>query len=372
MLQDQHRLIVESLEEVLKREVRPIASRIDAEDSFPEDAMAALGKAGYLGTLLPEPHGAGSDLLSYALTVERVAAVSPSLAWAVVVHVSAAMAIASAGNDEQKERLLPSLSTGERLASFAFTEANAGADFFAIECAARAAGNEYRVDGTKAFISLASRADLFVTLVAAERGGERMGPSMLVIEREASGFSTGTTLRGMGMRGIAWGELVFTGCRVPAGNLLGQEGKGTRVVFGMAGPYLLGAAALALGIASGAYESTRSHLQERMVKDKPIGGFEALQFRMADLSAKVEAARSLVYRACLERDARSVLPFQAKLFASETALDVTRSAVQLGGATGYTEGSYIERLARDAFAVTLHFENNDFLRRFLGGMLVRS
>jgi alkylation response protein AidB-like acyl-CoA dehydrogenase len=372
MLQDLHRLLIQSLDALLKREVAPVAAQIDRDDAFPEAAMAALGKAGYLSSVLPEPYGTGGDLLSFALAVERVAAVSPSLAWAVVVHASATMAIAGAGDDEQKQRFLPALATGERLASFAFTETGAGADFFAIECAARATGDGYQVGGSKAFISLADRADLFVTLTAAQRDGERVGPTMLLIERESSGFSTGSRLRGMGMRGIGWGELVFDDCHVPATNLLGQEGKGTRVVFGMAGPYLLGAAALGVGIASGAYELTRSHLRERTVNEKPIGGFEALRFRMADLSAKVEAARSLVYRACQEEDPRSLLPFQAKLFASEAALDLTRAAVQLGGASGYAEGSPIERLARDAFAVTLHFENNDFLRRFLGRALVGS
>jgi len=372
MLQDQHRLIVEALDDLIKREVQPVAARIDTEDSFPDDAMAALGRAGYLGSVLPKPYGAESDLLSYALCIERVAAVSPSLAWVVVVHVSASMAIASTGTEEQRERFLPRLATGESLASFAFTETHAGADFFAVQCTARATEGEYRVEGAKTFISLADRADLFVTLAATEREGERVGPSMLVIERECDGFGVGSPLRGMGMRGIAWGELVFTRCCVPADNLLGTEGKGTRVVFGMAGPYLLGAAALALGIASGAYELTRLHLQERKVNDKPIGELEALQFRMADLSAKVEAARALVYRACGEQDPRSFMPFQAKLFASEIALDVTRAAVQLNGAAGYTDGSHIQRLARDAFAMTLHFENNDFLRRFLGRSLVGS
>ena len=369
---DLQQLLIESLDGLLKREVAPVAAQIDRDNAFPEAAMAALGKAGYLSCVLPEPYGTGGDLLSYALAVERIAAVSPSLAWAVVVHASATMAIASAGDDEQKRRFLPALATGERLASFAFTETSAGADFFAIECAARATGGGYQVRGSKAFISLASRADLFVTLTAAQRDGERVGPTMLLIERESSGFSMGSSLRGMGMRGIGWGELVFDDCHVPGANLLGQEGKGTRVVFGMAGPYLLGAAALGVGIASGAYELTRSHLRERTVNEKPIGGFEALQFRMADLSAKVEAARALVYRACQEEDPRSLLPFQAKLFASEAALDLARAAVQLGGASGYAEGSPIERLARDAFAVTLHFENNDFLRRFLGRTLAGS
>lgn len=372
MLQEQHRLIVEAIDGLLENEVVPIATAIDREDRFPAGPLAALGAGGYLGGVLPEPYGEGSDLLSFAVVVERAAAASPPLAWAIVVHASAMMAIAGSGSDEQRRRLLPALATGERLASFAFTEANAGADFFAIDCTARAAGDEYLVNGSKAFISMASRADVFVTLVVAERDGERTGPTMLVLERDLEGFATGGSLRGMGMRGIAWGELVLTDCRVPIANLLGQEGKGPRVVYGMAGPYLLGAAALSLGIATAAYESARTHVRDRRVNDQPIGEHEALQFRLAELSAKVEATRSLVYRACLDDDPRSFLPFQAKLFASETALDVTRAAVQLAGATGYVEGSAIERLARDAFAVTLHFENNDFLRSFVGRTLVQS
>jgi alkylation response protein AidB-like acyl-CoA dehydrogenase len=298
--------------------------------------------------------------------------VSPSLAWAIVVHVSAATAVSSNGSDELKSRLLPDLASGKRLASFAFTEVGAGADFFAIESIARATDTGYELKGAKSFISLADRADLFVTLAFAERAGEKVGPTMLLVDREAGGVANGSRLRGMGMRGIGWGELLFDGCPVDEGSRLAEEGNGTRVVYGMAGPYLLGAAALGVGIASGAYEAARTHIRDRSVKGKSIGDHEALQFRVADLSAKVEAARALLYRACAETDPRSFLPFQAKLFATEAAVDVTRVAVQLGGATNYAEGTLIERLARDAYATTLHFENNDFLRAFVGRTLVQS
>jgi alkylation response protein AidB-like acyl-CoA dehydrogenase len=372
MLQDHHRLIVEAVDDFVADQVAPLAAAIDGDDRLPRDVLSALGASGYLGGLLPEPYGEGSDLLSFVLLVERLAAVSPSLAWAVVVHTSATMAIASSATDEQKSRLLPQLAGGERLASLAFTEADAGADFFAVECTARAVAGGYAVSGSKTFISLARDADAFVTLVRTERDGEMSGPSMLLIEREHPGFETGSSLRGMGMRGIGWGELVLDECSVPSANLLGEETKGTRVVYGMAGPYLLGAAALALGIASGAYQCALGHLRDRQVKGKAIGDHEALQFRVAELSATVEAARSLVYRASLDDNPRSFLPFQAKLFASEAALDLVRAAVQLTGATGYVEGSLVERLARDAFAVTLHFENNDFLRGFVGRTLVQS
>ncbi len=367
-----HQHLTEALDDFVAREIEPVARQIDREDQFPRATLSALGAAGYLGSVLPEPHGGGGDLLPFALTVERVAAVSPSLAWAIVVHASAATAIASSGSEALTSRLLPGLASGEQLASFAFTESGAGADFFAIESVARATEAGYELKGGKSFISLADQADLFVTLAFAERAGEKVGPTMLLVDRSAPGFATGSRLRGMGMRGIGWGELIFDGCPVSEENRLGEEGKGTRVVFGMAGPYLLGAAALGVGIASGAYEAARSHLRERTVKGKPIGDHEALQFRLADLSAKVEAARALVYRACADTDPRSFLPFQAKLFATETALDVTRMAVQLGGATNYVEGSLIERLARDAYAATLHFENNDFLRAFVGRTLAQA
>jgi alkylation response protein AidB-like acyl-CoA dehydrogenase len=367
-----HQQLIAALDDFVKTKVEPVARSIDRHDEFPKSTLSALGKAGYLASVLPEPHGAGEDLAAFALTVERVAAVSPSLAWAIVVHVSAAQAIHSSGTEELKARLLPSLASGEQLASFAFTESGAGADFFAIESVARVTEAGYELKGGKTFISLAEQADVFVTLAFAERDGEKVGPTMLLVERSTTGFATGSSLAGMGMRGVGWGELLFDGCPVPEASRLGEEGKGTRVVFGMAAPYLLGAAALGVGIAAGAYEAARSHLRDRTVKGTSIGDHEALQFRLADLSAKVEAARALVLRACANTDPRSFLPFQAKLFATEAALDVTRAAVQLGGATNYVEGSLIERLARDAYAATLHFENNDFLRAFVGRMLVQS
>lgn len=372
MLTEKHRLIAESVDKIVERTVQPIAFETDQSDAFPDAALKALGEAGYLGVLLPEPHGTGGDLLAYALLVERLAAVSPSVAWAVVVHVSASAAIASTGTDEQQAKYLSALAAGERLASFAFTEANAGADFFAIDSLARTNDDGYTVNGSKAFISLAQCADVFVTLLALERDGERAGPTMFLVDRDREGFSVGGSLRGMGVRGIGWGDLVFDDYPLTGADLLGDEGKGTRVVFSMTGPYLLGAAAMGLGIAHGAYDSARRHLGERTVKDAPIGNHQALQFRVADLSAKVEAVRALVYRACFDTEPQSLLPFQAKLFATETALDVTRAAVQLHGANGYANGSLIERLARDAYALTLHFENNDFLRSFVGRTLMQS
>lgn len=371
MLEEHHALLASAIEELIEREVRPLAAETDEADRLPETALAALAEAGHLGSVLPEPYGSGADILSYVLTVERLAAASPALAWAVVVHVSAAAGIAGSAGDDEHSALLRSLASGERLASFAFTEANAGADFSAIECRAQAADGGYRLTGAKTFISLARRADVFLTLVLAERDGAGAGPTMLLVDRAADGFAAGSPLQGMGMRGIGWGELVFDGCAVPAASLVGEEGKGTRVVYAMARPYLLGAAALGVGIAGGTVELVRAQLREREVKGHPLGDHEALQHRLADLSARVEAARSLAYRSCLDDDWRSPLPFQAKLFASETALDVTRAAMQIGGATAYEHGSAIERMTRDAFALTLHFENNDLLRGFLGRTLLQ-
>lgn len=370
MLEEHHALLASAIE-LIEREVRPLAAETDEADRLPETALAALAEAGHLGSVLPEPYGSGADILSYVLTVERLAAASPALAWAVVVHVSAAAGIAGSAGDDEHSALLRSLASGERLASFAFTEANAGADFSAIECRAQAADGGYRLTGAKTFISLARRADVFLTLVLAERDGAGAGPTMLLVDRAADGFAAGSPLQGMGMRGIGWGELVFDGCAVPAASLVGEEGKGTRVVYAMARPYLLGAAALGVGIAGGTVELVRAQLREREVKGHPLGDHEALQHRLADLSARVEAARSLAYRSCLDDDWRSPLPFQAKLFASETALDVTRAAMQIGGATAYEHGSAIERMTRDAFALTLHFENNDLLRGFLGRTLLQ-
>jgi butyryl-CoA dehydrogenase len=371
MLDERHVFVQRAVRAVAERAVRPLAARVDREDYFPREAIRALGEAGHLGSLVPESYGGGgADLLTYVLTVEALAAASPAVAWITVVHSSATMAIAATGTEEQKQRWLPALARGERLASFAFTEANAGADFFAAECTARAADGGYEVRGSKIFISLATEADYFLVLARTQREAQAVGLSMLVIERGATGFAVGARLRGMGMRGIGWGEIVLDECRVAEDARLGPEGKGTRGVFGMAGAYLLGAAALALGIADGAYQSVATRLRSRVVAGKALGGLEALQFRAADLSARIEAARALVYRACGESDPRSLLPFQAKLFASETALDVTRAALQLGGATAFAEDADVQRFARDAFAVPLHFENNDFLRRFVGRTLL--
>ncbi len=373
MLTEEHTLLRETLQQVVAREVAPRASAIDSQNAFPWEALKALKQVGLFGLLLPESDGgAGRDLLSFALGVECIAASSPSTAWIYVVHTSSTLGIASTGSDEQKNRLLPALVTGDRLATFAFTEPNAGADFAAIEARASRRDEAYVLDGSKCFISLAGEAEVYIVLARTPREEGPPGHSMFVIERATPGFSAEPCHRGMGMGGIAWGELRFDECRIPRENLLGEEGRGMRVLFGMANAYLLGGAALALGVAQGSFSETARHLSERRRKadDPPIGSLEALQFRMADMGAQVEAIRSLVYRACIDEDPRSSLPFAAKLFASETALDIARMALQLQGATGYAVESTTQRLLRDAFAIPLHFENNDFLRRFLGRTLI--
>jgi butyryl-CoA dehydrogenase len=328
--------------------------------------MAALNLMG-----IPYPEelgGAGADHVSYVIAVEELARVCATTSLIVSVHTSlGTWPIFEFGTQAQKDRYLPDLITGRRLAAFALTEPGAGTDVAAGTATAVLSGDEYVLNGTKIFITNGGYADVFIVMAKTDPTLGARGISAFIVERDAPGFSVGEGERKLGIRASSTPPLFFADCRVPKDALLGGEGKGFKVAMQTLDGGRIGIAAQALGIAQGALDASIEHAKERFQFGKPIGSFEAIQWMIADMATEIDAARFLVYRAASCTDKGHTCPTEAamaKLFASETATRVAGRAIQIHGGSGYTESYPVERAYRDA-KVTEIYEGTSEVQRMI-------
>ncbi|MFQ5712203.1 MAG: acyl-CoA dehydrogenase family protein, partial [Candidatus Geothermarchaeales archaeon] len=336
--------------------------------------IRSLADVGLLGILIPRAlGGGGADTLSFVLATEAIAKSCASTALIFVTHVSAGLGVLIGGSDAQKNEYLPLMARGERLGAFAVTEAASGANPLAIETTARSMGDEYAVNGSKIFITSGGEADTYLVLVRTDRGKGPEGISMLIIDKDTSGFSIGEKDDGMGLRGTSRHELIFEDCHVPRGNLVGQEGEGVQLAMAVGGTAALGAAAISLGIAQAAVDASIQHAKERHILGSPIGMFEGIQYLITDMSVAVDAARALLFYAVFQKEQVPPSPlaaYKAKLHASEMAVAVTQKALQVHGGHGYSKELPIERYYRDARGLTLHFSTSEMLKELIGKMLM--
>ncbi|HPY96050.1 MAG TPA: acyl-CoA dehydrogenase [Candidatus Cloacimonadota bacterium] len=334
-------------------EVKPIAQEVDEEERFPNETVQKMGKYGIMGIPFPKEYGGqGADILTYAMAVEELSKVCGTTGVVLSAHTSLCSApIFEFGTPEQKAKYLPKLNSGEHIGAFGLTEPNAGTDASAQQTIAEKREDHYLINGTKIFITNAGVADIFIVMAMTDKKAGTRGISAFILEKGMPGFSIGKHELKMGIRGSSTCELIFENVKVPLENLLGQEGKG----FGLAMKTLdggrIGIAAQALGIAQGAIDETVHYVKDRRQFGKPISAYQNTQFQLADMQTKVDAARLLVYKAAFLKENKqpySVEAAQAKLFASEVAMEVTTKAVQLFGGYGYTREYPVERMMRDA------------------------
>lgn len=351
------------------REIFPRAAKIDEEDKFPRELVKQMGELGLLGIPIPEEWGGvGADLVSYTLAIEEISYASAALGVILAVHTSVGtMPIVKFGTDEQKQRYLEKLATGQLLGAFALTEPNAGSDASRITTKAVRQGDDYVLNGSKIFITNGGEADLYITFAVTDPGKGSKGISAFIVEKDTPGFSVGKKEKKMGLNGSATTELIFEDAKVPANQLLGQEGEGFTIAMSNLDGGRIGIAAQALGIARAAYDAAVSYTKQREQFHKPISEFQGIQFMLADMATRIEAARLLVYRAAAMRD--KGLPVSreaaiAKLFATDTAMFVTTDAVQLHGGYGYTREYGVERYMRDA-KVTQIYEGTNQIQRIV-------
>lgn len=352
-IDETHADLIQMYREFAQEQVKPIAAEIDKTERFPEENVAAMAEMGLLGIPFPEEYGgAGMDNLSYAQCVEELSKVCASTGVIVSAHTSlCATPIYMFGTEEQKQKYLIPLASGEKLGAFGLTEPGAGTDASGQKTTAVLEGDHYVLNGSKIFITNAGPAETYVVFAMTDKEAGNHGISAFIVEKGFEGFSIGKHEDKMGIRASSTCELVFENCKVPKENLLGEEGKGFKIAMMTLDGGRIGIASQALGIAQGAIDETVAYVKTREQFGRPLSKFQNTQFELAAMQAKTEAARLLVYQAACAKDAHepySHLAAMAKLVASETASDVTRRCLQLFGGYGYTKEYPIERMMRDA------------------------
>jgi alkylation response protein AidB-like acyl-CoA dehydrogenase len=367
-LNEDHVMTRRMVRDFAEKEAGPGAEERDEKEEFPMELWKQCGELGLAGITLPEEYGGvGADYLSYAITVEELSRVDASLGVTVSAHSSlCAGPIHLFGSEEQKQKYLPALASGEKLGAFGLTESMAGSDASGTRSAAVREGDEYVVNGSKLFITNGYYADVYVITAQMDRSQGNRGIAAFILEKGMEGFAFGKKEKKMGIRSSATYELVFENVRVPAGNLLGEEGQGFRIAMTTLDYGRIGIAAQALGIAQGAYEQALKYSRERVQFGAPISDLQAIRFKLADMATQIEAARLLVYQAAYLADSHTVpiakYAAMAKVFAAETANKVAAQAVQILGGYGYTRDYPVERMMRDA-KITEIYEGTSEIQR---------
>jgi butyryl-CoA dehydrogenase len=339
--------------EFAETDVKPIAAEIDVTERFPMENVEKMARYNMMGIPFPtELGGAGGDNVSYAIAVEELSRVCGTTGVILSAHTSLCAApIYSFGTPAQKEKYLIPLAKGEKIGAFGLTEPNAGTDAAGQQTTAVLEGDNYILNGSKIFITNGGVADIFIVFAMTDKSKGTKGITAFIVEKSFPGFSIGKVEEKLGIRASSTTELVFENCIVPKENMLGKEGQGFRVAMNTLDGGRIGIAAQALGIAQGALEEAANYMKERKQFGKPLSAFQGLQWMIAEMDVKVEAARLLVYKAAYNKD--NGLPYsvdaaRAKLFASEVAMEVTTKAVQIFGGYGYTKEYPVERMMRDA------------------------
>jgi short-chain 2-methylacyl-CoA dehydrogenase len=355
-LSDDHELIRRTVRDFAEGEVAPVASELDRTKRFPYEIVRQLGDLNLMGIPFPERYGgAGGDTLAYAIAVEELTRVDSSVAITMCAHTSlGTQPIYLFGTEEQKQRYLPDLLAGRKLAAFGLTEPEAGSDAGNTKTRAREDDGEWVIDGAKQFITNAGTDISGNVSITAVTGEDEI--SNLIVENGTPGYEQGEPYRKMGWNASDTRPLTFTDCRVPADNLLGPRGAGFRQFLTILDIGRIGVAAMGVGLAQGAFDQALAYAKERRAFGQPIATFQAIQFKLADLSTEIEAARLLTYKAALLKDAGrnfSLTAAQAKLKTGRLAVRASEEAVQIHGGYGYIEEYPVCRFYRDAKILTI-------------------
>jgi alkylation response protein AidB-like acyl-CoA dehydrogenase len=368
--------LVATVREFVDKEVAPVASRYDHEDIYPAELVEQLGAMGFFGATIPESHGGmGLDFVTYAMCVEELCRGFMSLSGVFNTHNIAAHLIKTNGTDEQKDRWLPVMATGERRAGLALTEPNCGSDLQAIRTVARRSNGEYIVNGTKMFITNAEHGNVFATIVKTNPDIEpsHRGMSVLFVSK-GDGFSISKHIDKLGYRAIDTNEIVLQDVRVAANDLIGgEEGYGFGQVMDGLETGRVNIAARAVGVARAAFEASIRYAQERTTFGKPIAHHQAIQFMLAEMATKIEAGRMLYLRAAELKDRGERADLEAgmaKLYASEMCREVAVMAMRVHGGYGYSTEFSVERYYRDAPLMIIGEGTNEIQRLVIARRLL--
>jgi short-chain 2-methylacyl-CoA dehydrogenase len=366
-LSSEQRQVRDLVREFATEEIAPGAQERDEREEFPLDIVKKLGELGICGVPIPEAYGGlEADAVTWALVIEELGRADPSVA--VTVSVASGLAAGMVdryGTDEQRQRWLPPIASGEMVAGFGLTEPGSGSDAAALRTRARLEDGGWVIDGSKAFISNSGSPITGFVVVACRTEEGDNGVSTVIVPAETPGFTVGPPYKKLGWRSSDKHELVFEGCRVPGDHLLGRRGKGLGQCLAALDDGRISIAALSVGIAQGCLDASVAYAKDREAFGRPIGSFEAIAFKLADMRAAIEAARLLTFRAAWLKDQGRPYTTDAaiaKLRASETAVDVTREAIQVHGGYGYTEEFPVARAYRDAKVLEIGEGTSEVLR----------
>jgi short-chain 2-methylacyl-CoA dehydrogenase len=359
-LTDEQRLLRDTVRQFAQEEVKPVAEELDREKRFPYEIVAKLGELGLMGIPFPEEYGGGgADTLAYVLAVEELARVDSSVAITMAAHTSlGTMPIHLWGTREQREEWLPELCSGRKLAAFGLTEPEAGSDAGNTRTTAKLDGGEWVISGSKQFITNSGTEISGCVTITAVTGGGNGGKeiSNLIVPNGTPGFEPGEPYRKMGWNASDTRPLAFEDCRVPAANLLGRRGDGFKQFLHILDGGRIGVSAMGVGLAQGALDEAIAYASERRAFGQPISKFQAIQAKIADTSAQLEAARLLTYRAAALKDRGehfTLTAAQAKLITGRLAVRASEEAVQIHGGYGYIEEYPVCRFYRDAKILTI-------------------
>jgi len=375
-LNDQQKMIQKMVREFAEKEVGPIAAELDKTGEYPTETLKKMAKLGLLGIIIPTEYGgAGLDTISYATIIEEISRKCASTGVITSVHNSlVAWPIIKYGTEEQKKKYLPILAKGEKIGAFAGTEPNAGSDLGAMQTTAVLKGNKYIINGDKTFITSGPKAGIIIVFAVTDKEAGSKGISAFIVENTFKGFKVGSIFDKMGINANLVSELIFENMEVPKENLLGKEGEGYKIALSTLDGGRIGIASQSVGIAQACLDESIEYAKQRQQFGRPISKFQAIQWMIADMATKIEAARYLVYNAAYTKDKGERISKEAamaKLFASETAVDCAIKAVQIHGGYGYTKEYTVERLFRDSKITEIYEGTSEVQRLVISGSLLR-
>jgi alkylation response protein AidB-like acyl-CoA dehydrogenase len=370
---DEHRMIQQATRDFAQKEIVPVAAEHDETGEFPHETVKKMGELGLMGIEVPEEYGgAGMDTLAYVLAMEEIARADG--AHSVIMSVNNSLfchGILAVGTEEQKQKYVRGIASGEKIGAYSLTEPMSGSDAATMQSRAALDGDEYVLNGRKSWVTSGPVADYVVVFMMTDPDQEHRGITAFIVEAGTPGFTHGKIEPKLGIRASATSELLFDNCRIPSENRLGEEGEGFKIAMTVLDAGRIGIAAQALGIAEAAYEASLSYVKEREAFGKKIGQFQGIGFKIADMKTRIEAARLLVHRAALAKtrsketgERYTLEAAMAKLFAAETCRFVTNEAVQIHGGMGYSKELPVERYFRDA-KITEIYEGTSEIQRMV-------
>jgi butyryl-CoA dehydrogenase len=375
-LTEKQNAIRELTRQIAADKIRPVRARLDEASDFPREILNDLAKANLCGIFLPEQYGGtGDGCLGLCLAIEEIARVCAGVCTSYAATALGSFPILLAGTEGQKEKYLPAVASGEALAAFGLTEANAGSDAGAIETTAVSDGDFYVLNGRKQWITNAGEAQLYTIFAMTDKSRGSRGATAIIVEKDTPGMRFGRKENKMGIRASLQREIFFEDCRVPKGNVLGREGMGFVVAMKTLDNTRPGIGAQAVGLAQGAFDEAIAYARERQQFGGPITSFQAIQHMLADMATQIEAARALVYSTARMIDAGltnvSKESAMAKVFASDMAMRVTTDAVQILGGYGYMKEYPVEKMMRDAKIMQIYEGTNQIQRNIIARHLIK-